>query len=81
MPLLQVRDCPEDVYKKIALVAKKENRSIAQQTVVLLERSLGQEISNKERRKTILQKIEARNISADIQRIDQVELIREDRDR
>jgi len=40
MPLLQVRECPEDIYRKISYVAKNENRTIAQQVVVLLEKSL-----------------------------------------
>ena len=38
MPLLQVRECPEDIYRKISYVAKNENRTIAQQVVVLLEK-------------------------------------------
>jgi hypothetical protein len=81
MPLLQVRECPEDVYKKIALVAKRQNRTIAQQVVVLLEKGLGQEESNIERRKQILNRIESRNISEKVKAIDAVALIREDRDR
>ena len=81
MPLLQVRECPEDVYKKIVMVAKKQNRTIAQQVVVLLEKGLGQEESNIERRKQILNRIESRNISEKVKAIDAVALIREDRDR
>ena len=81
MPLLQVRECPEDIYMKIALVAKKQNRTIAQQVVVLLEKGLGQEQSNVERRKLVLAKIGTRNISSDLKLIDEVKLIREDRDR
>jgi len=81
MPLLQVRECPEDIYKKIALAAKRQNRSIAQQVVVLLEQSLGQEQSNAERRKQILAKIEKRSISAKAKAIDEVALVREDRNR
>jgi predicted nuclease of restriction endonuclease-like RecB superfamily len=81
MPLLQVRDCPDDIYKKIALVAKKQNRTIAQQIVVLLEKSLGQEQSNIERRKQVIEKIKSRNIPNDVKIIDAVALIREDRDR
>ena len=34
MPLLQVRKCPEDIYRKISYIAKNENRTIAQQVVV-----------------------------------------------
>lgn len=81
MPLLQVRECPEDIYKKIALVAKKQNRTIAQQVVVLLEKGLGQEQLNIERRKQLLVKIGSRKIGDDAELIDEVKLIREDRDR
>jgi len=81
MPLLQVRECPEDIYRKITLVAKNENRTIAQQVVVLLEKSLGQTESNTDRRKHLLAKIESRQISDEVKAIDAVALIREDRDR
>jgi len=81
MPLLQVRECPEDIYRKIILAAKKQKRTIAQQVVVLLEKSLGQEQSNIERRKQLLSKIENRQIPNKVKRIDAVALIREDRDR
>ena len=81
MPLLQVRDCPEDIYKKIVLVAKRQNRTIAQQIVVLLEKSLGQEQSNQERRKQLLKKINERDIAKKVREIDAVAMIREDRDR
>ena len=81
MPLLQVRECPEDIYKKISIVAKKQNRTIAQQIIVLLEKGLGQELSNIERRKQLLDRIEKRNIPEDVKNIDAVALIREDRER
>ena len=81
MPLLQVRDCPEDIYKKISLTAKKQNRTIAQQVVVLLKKSLGQDQSNRERRKQLLRKIESRQISNEVKEIDAAAWIREERDR
>jgi hypothetical protein len=81
MPLLQVRDCPEDIYKKISMVAKKQNRTIAQQVVVLLEKGLGQEQSNSERRRQLLEKINNREIPQKLKDIDAVAFIREDRDR
>ncbi|HUW71253.1 MAG TPA: hypothetical protein VMX33_13575 [bacterium] len=81
MPLLQVRECPEDIYKKISLVAKRQNRSIAQQVIVLLEKGLGQEQSNIERRKQLLTKIETRIIPVIVKELDEVALVREDRDR
>lgn len=81
MPLLQVRDCPDDIYKEIASVAKKQNRTIAQQILVLLEKALGQEESNIERRKRLIEKIESRTLDEKARAIDAVALIREDRDR
>ena len=81
MPLLQVRDCPEDIYRKIAMSAKRQNRTIAQQTVVLLEKGLGQEGPNTERRRQLLEKINNREIPAHVKKIDAVALIREDRNR
>jgi hypothetical protein len=81
MPLLQVRDCPDDIYKEISMVAHKQNRTIAQQTIVLLKKGLGLDESNKERRKTTLERIQARTIPDELKKIDFVKLIREDRDR
>ena len=40
MPLLQVRDCPAEIYGQIAARAKAERRTIAQQTLVLIEGGL-----------------------------------------
>jgi len=81
MPLLQVRDCPEDVYKKVSLLAKRQNRTIAQQILVLLEKGLGQEQSNIERRTQLLDRIEQSIVPEKAKEIDPVSLIREDRDR
>ena len=81
MPLLQVRDCPEDVYIKIAKAAKQEKRTIAQQTIILLEKGLGQKESNMERRRLLIEKLQARNIPEKVKAVDAVALIREDRDR
>jgi len=81
MPLLQVRDCPLDIYKKLSLVAKKKNRTIAQQALVLLERGLGQEQSNSERRRQLLEKIDRREVPKRAKQVNAVALIREDRDR
>ena len=80
MPTLQVRDLPEDVYIRLHMIAKEENRSIAQQTIVLLKESLGLHSNNKLRRKALLEKIDERSDTRG-KEIDQVELIREDRER
>lgn len=37
MPALQVRDFPDDLYQEFAACAKREHRSIAQQTIVAAE--------------------------------------------
>jgi hypothetical protein len=81
MPLLQVRDFPDDIYNEISLVAHKENRIIAQQTIVLIKKGLGKENTNIERRKRILEKIMTRNIPDAAKAIDDVKFIREDHER
>jgi hypothetical protein len=81
MSLLQVRDCPEDVYRLIAMHAKRNNRTIAQQTIVLLEKGLGQEEPNRERRRRLLESIQSRQVPEAAKTIDAVALIRRDRDR
>ena len=81
MPLLQVRDFPQDIYDEIKFVAKQQNRTIAQQTVFLIKKGLGEEISNKERRRRLLEEIVKRSVPEEAQKVDAVKLIREDRDR
>jgi hypothetical protein len=81
MPLLQVRDFPEDVYEEITLEAHRHNRTIAQQTIILIKKGLGEELSNKERRKRAIERTFARNVPQSAKSIDHVQLIREDRDR
>ena len=81
MPLLQVRDFPQDIYEEIAFEAKRQNRTIAQQTVVLIKKGLGEEISNLERRRRLLDEIKIRDIPKKAKEIDHVKWIREDRER
>ena len=81
MPLLQVRDFPADIYEEISFEAKRQNRTIAQQTIVLIKKGLGEEISNKERRRRLLEKIKNRDIPEEVKAVDVVKWIREDRNR
>jgi len=81
MPLLQVRDFPKDIYEEIKLEAKQQNRSIAQQTIVLIKRGLGEEISNQERRRRLLEEVKSWAVPIEAKRVDAVKLIREDRAR
>jgi len=48
---------------------------------VLLEKGLGQDQSNIERRKQLLSKFEKRIIPEEVKKIDAVALVREDRER
>ena len=81
MPLLQVRNFPADIYEEISFEAKRQNRTIAQQTIVLIKKGLGEEISLKEQRRRLLERINSRDIPESVKAIDPVKLIREDRDR
>ncbi|MDR1195167.1 MAG: hypothetical protein LBL00_01670 [Endomicrobium sp.] len=81
MPLLQVRECPENIYRAITRVANKKHRSIAQQTVALLEKALISELSGVDRRKKILEKIVSRNAPKSAKTVNFVKFVREDRNR
>ena len=81
MPLLQVRDFPRDIYDEIVFEARRQNRTIAQQAIVLIKKGLGEEISNKERRRQLLEETMKLPVSEEAKKIDVVKWIREDRDR
>jgi plasmid stability protein len=81
MPLLQVRDIPEDLYEKLSRVAEADNRSIAQETIVLLKKALGYKEERIARRKRIFAEIKANKIANADKFPDPAELIREDRER
>ena len=81
MPLLQVRDFPDDIYEEIKFEAKKQKRTIAQQTIVLIKKGLGEEMSPRERRLLLLEEIKSWDIPEEVKAIDVVKWIREDRNR
>ena len=81
IPLLQVRDMPEDLYKTLAEIAEQDNRSIAQETIYLLKKALNYKESRQSRRKRILTEIHSNPIK-DVEALpDPAALIREDRER
>jgi biopolymer transport protein ExbB/TolQ len=82
MPLLQVRDFPEDIYEEIAYESRRQHRTIAQQTIVLIQQGLngGDEESNKERTRRALERTFAREVPQAAKDVDVVAWIREDRD-
>ena len=81
MPLLQVRDIPEDLYERLTIVAEQDNRSIAQETIVLLRKALGFRESRISRRKRIIEEIKKSTIENITDFPDPALLLREDRDR
>jgi Fe-S cluster biosynthesis and repair protein YggX len=81
MPLLQVRDIPKALYETISRVAQVENRSIAQQTIVLLKKALNITNERTARRKSVLQEIDNFQIENAQEFPDPAKLTREDRDR
>ena len=81
MPLLQVRDFPPDLYDALSRTAHAENRSIPQQTIVLLKSALEYTYDRKARRQSVLDEIEALQVFDSDKFPDPANLIREDRDR
>ncbi len=81
MPLLQVRDMPKELYEKLSKVAAAENRSIAQETVVLLKKALDFNEERLAKRRQVLEEIRKRKLPNVDSFPDPVDLIREDRER
>jgi hypothetical protein len=79
MPSLQVRDIPDELYERIALTARVENRSVAQQTIVLLKDSLNNTAQRIARRKSVLKEIDGLDIKNTDSFPDPAKLTREDR--
>ena len=81
MPLLQVRDIPDHLYRLLAERAERERRSLAQQAVAILARGLEVELDAKARRQNVLRAIRE-NAQARVAKLkDPAKLIREDRRR
>ena len=80
MPTLQVRDLPEDVYTRLNYLAEKEHRSLAQETIALLEEGITTKMRSRERRKKLLEIENPLGIDGN-KLLDPIDLIREDRER
>ncbi|GAB6393559.1 MAG: hypothetical protein MdMp014T_2932 [Treponematales bacterium] len=81
MPLLQVRDCPIDVYNAINAMARQMNRTIDEEAIIVLMDGLKRREANKERRRRVLAEIAARNVPEAAQKIGVCALIHEDHQR
>jgi plasmid stability protein len=80
MPLLQVRDFPDDINAEISYIARKQNRTIAQEVITLLKKGLKEETTNRERRRLTFERIKARDVPPEAREIDSAALIREMRE-
>lgn len=81
MPLIQVRDVPEHIYRLLAEEAERERRSLAQQVVAVLARGLRVDVDAKARRRALLDIIQAGAVAQTGKLSEPSRLIREDRRR
>lgn len=81
MPLIQVRDVPDHIYRLLAEEAAKEHRSLAQQTMAVLARGLQVELDARARRRKVLSAIASGDRSRQRTLSDPARLIRKDRHR
>ena len=81
MALLQVRNFPDDKYAEISKLASKERRTIAQQTIILIENGLSGNGAAPGRRQQAIERTMARPKSDALKGVDFASMIREDRDR
>ena len=81
MALLQVRNFPDDTYDVISRMAKQERRSVAQQTILLVEKALSVEESPRDRMMKAIERTLSRPVPDWMKEIDFAASIREDRDR
>ena len=81
MALLQVRNFPDDVYETIADIAKREKRSIARQAILLIEKGLGADENERNRRQSAIERTLAREPFTEAIGVDFAAMVREDRSR
>ncbi len=81
MPVIQVRDVPDRLYRLLAEQAERERRSLAQQVVAVLARGLDVDLDAKVRRRALLDSLQAGSAAPASKLGDPDRLIREDRRR
>ena len=81
MPVLQIRNVPDDVYRKLKDTAEHQRRSLSQQALVLLSAALEGTPDFAAERRQVLERIRAANIGRKFKLSDSVKFIRQDRDR
>lgn len=81
MALLQVRNFPDDIYALLSLLAEKENRSIAQQTVHILQNEFSDSDFQKIlKRRKALDSLKSVQLKKKFDSKEMIEIIRKDRD-
>jgi plasmid stability protein len=81
MPNLQVPELPEDIYSRIKMKAQREQRTVAQEIVVLLRQALQKPEISHSRRLEALQRISQRKVKKLKGFPSSEDIIREDRNR
>jgi hypothetical protein len=81
MPLLEVKDMPNDLYEAIMDNARNENRTPDQVAITLLRNGLSSTNEQKKKIQTIFQKIDEINLGNTFSFPSPEILVREDRDR
>jgi hypothetical protein len=59
MPLIQIRDVPDEIYRLLAEQAERERRSLAQQAVAVLARGLEVDLDAKARRRALVANLQS----------------------
>lgn len=72
---------PDDLYAHLAKVAKSENRSISQETMVLLRDALKFGHERQARRASVIKEIDDLKLEGNLPFPDSAQMIREDRER
>lgn len=82
MPSLQVRELPEQIYRKLRDQAQNEHRSISQQAIVTLAKGLDIDLESSKRRKMVIARIKEEAKAYQQFRLTSPELlVRKDRER
>jgi hypothetical protein len=77
MPILHVRNVPDDLYAHIRRQAQEQNRSISAQVIYLLERAV---LESPQAQRQVLENIRRRRSTLPVQP-DSLSLLRQDRQR
>ena len=81
MPLLQVRDFPQETYYVLSQLAKAQNRTVPQQVIFMLTAALNAEKDSYDvLRSKVLAGLDALNLHLPVGAASPAELVRQDRD-